>query len=52
MPLAIDGLTQLAGLRESTNSLRIATGVIAGLAFGFWILSAVQSREERVVTTS
>jgi uncharacterized membrane protein len=43
-PLAIDGLTQLTGLRESTNELRIATGVIAGLAFGLWILSAVERR--------
>ena len=42
LPLAIDGLTQLSGLRESTNALRIATGVLAGLAFGLWILSAVE----------
>ncbi len=41
-PLAIDGLTQLAGLRESTNPLRLATGAIAGMAFGLWILSAVE----------
>ncbi len=46
VPLALDGLTQLAGLRESTNELRIATGVIAGLAFGLWILSAVERRKE------
>lgn len=45
-PLAIDGLTQLAGLRESTNDLRIATGLVAGLAFGLWILSAVERRKE------
>jgi len=52
VPLAIDGLTQLAGLRESTNPLRIATGLIAGLAFGLWILSAVERRDETIVTTS
>lgn len=46
MPLALDGFTQLAGLRESTNELRIATGVIAGLAFGLWILSAVERRRD------
>src|SRR5215212_246274 len=49
-PLAIDGLTQLAGLRESTNTLRLATGLVAGLAFGLWILSAVEQREERMFT--
>ena len=46
-PLALDGLTQLTGLRESTNPLRLATGVIAGLAFGLWILSAVERRPEQ-----
>ncbi|MEA2465837.1 MAG: hypothetical protein QOJ98_3584 [Acidobacteriota bacterium] len=50
-PLALDGLTQLAGLRESTNELRMATGVIAGLAFGLWILSAVERRDEALFTT-
>ena len=45
-PLAIDGLTQATGLRESTNELRIATGLIAGLAFGLWILSAVERRKD------
>jgi len=51
-PLAIDGLTQLAGLRESTNPLRMATGLIAGLAFGMWILSAVEQRDEAMFTAS
>lgn len=46
MPLALDGLTQLTGLRESTNPLRLVTGAIAGLAFGLWILSAVDRRRE------
>jgi uncharacterized membrane protein len=50
-PLAIDGLTQLTGLRESTNPLRIATGLIAGLAFGLWILSAVERRGDALFTT-
>jgi uncharacterized membrane protein len=50
-PLALDGLTQLTGLRESTNELRMATGVIAGLAFGLWILSAVERRDEALFTT-
>ena len=51
-PLAVDGLTQLSGLRESTNELRIATGLIAGIAFGMWILSAVERRDDAVFTAS
>ena len=51
-PLAIDGLTQLAGWRESTNPLRLATGLVAGLAFGLWILCAVEHREEMPAATS
>ena len=45
-PLALDGLTQLTGLRESTNELRVITGLLAGLAFGLWVLSAVERRNE------
>ena len=52
VPLGIDGLTQLAGLRESTNPLRIATGLVAGFAFGLWILSAVERRDDALLTTS
>ena len=43
IPMAIDGLTQLALLRESTNLLRLETGLVAGAAFAFWALSAVES---------
>lgn len=52
LPLGLDGVTQLLGFRESVNPLRIATGVIAGLAFGLWILSAVERRDEAMFTTS
>ena len=45
VPMGIDGVTQLLRLRESTNSLRIATGSIAGFAFGYWILSAIERRD-------
>ena len=48
-PMAIDGLTQLARLRESTNALRLATGLTAGVAFGLWAITAVESH---VVTDS
>ena len=51
-PLAIDGLTQLTGLRESTNPLRLATGIAAGFAFGMWALTAVERREEASLSTS
>ena len=51
IPLAIDGLTQLSGLRESTNTLRIATGLAAGLAFGFWILAAVENGGDSVLSS-
>jgi len=50
MPLAIDGLTQLAGLRESTNPLRLSTGIVAGLALGMWALCAVERRDEVSLT--
>lgn len=43
IPMAIDGLTQLAGLRVSTNTLRLETGLILGIAFGVWALSAIEN---------
>jgi uncharacterized membrane protein len=49
VPLAVDGLTQLARLRESTNGIRSATGLVAGMAFGLWAITAVESH---VVTDS
>jgi uncharacterized membrane protein len=49
VPLGVDGLTQLVRLRESTNELRLATGLAAGIAFGLWAISAVESH---VVTDS
>ena len=38
VPIGIDGFTQLFGLRESTNFLRIVTGVIIGVVLPFYIL--------------
>jgi uncharacterized membrane protein len=52
VPLGIDGVTQLLGLHESVNPLRVVTGVIAGFAFGLWILSAVQQPRDAAFTTS
>ena len=36
-PMALDGLTQLVGWRESTWELRIATGVLFGIASGWFL---------------
>jgi len=38
IPIALDGTTQLAGLRESTNILRILTGGITGIALSFYLI--------------
>ncbi len=38
LPIAIDGITQLFFLRESGNALRVATGLLAGVAMSFYIL--------------
>lgn len=38
VPIALDGGTQLIGWRESTNELRMLTGIIAGLAFSFYFI--------------
>jgi uncharacterized membrane protein len=38
LPMAIDGLTQLAGLRESTWELRIITGALFGLGVCWMVL--------------
>jgi uncharacterized membrane protein len=43
VPMAVDGLTQLARLRVSTNPLRVETGLILGIAFGVWALSAMEN---------
>jgi len=51
VPMGIDGTTQAMLLRESTNPLRIITGSIAGLAFGYWVLCAMERRDEQVFTS-
>lgn len=38
IPMGIDGTTQLIGLRESFNELRLITGLIAGFVGVFYIL--------------
>jgi len=43
LPLAIDGLTQMFALRESTNLIRTVTGFIAGFAMPFYIIGLINS---------
>lgn len=50
LPMAVDGITQMTTLRESTNGLRIVTGFVAAIVFGIWILEAIEKRESPVVT--
>lgn len=41
LPMAVDGFTQLAGLRESFNLLRLATGLVFGVAVGYYMIVVV-----------
>jgi uncharacterized membrane protein len=43
IPIGIDGLTQLVGMRESSNLLRIITGAIIGVVLPFYILPILNS---------
>jgi uncharacterized membrane protein len=43
VPIGVDGLTQLLGLRESTNSLRLLTGFIVGIVLPFYIVPILNS---------
>jgi uncharacterized membrane protein len=52
LPMAIDGGTQLIRLRESTNELRLETGLVAGIAIALWALTAVRARPGTVVHSS
>lgn len=46
VPIAVDGVTQALGFRESTNALRVVTGFVAAFAFGIWALNAVERKSE------
>lgn len=42
LPLAVDGLTQATTFRESTNELRLATGLLASAIFMLWAMSHIE----------
>jgi len=42
VPLLLDGVSQAAGLRESTNLLRIAAGGLAGFGAMLFALLAIE----------
>ena len=37
LPMALDGLTQIAGLRESTQAIRTITGILVGAGLGLFV---------------
>jgi len=43
VPIAIDGGTQLIGMRESSNAMRMITGAIVGVALPFYIVPMMNS---------
>ncbi len=49
IPMGIDGTTQLIGLRESFNELRLITGLIAGFVGVFYILPVFLSSIDEIV---
>jgi len=51
LPMAIDGGTQLLRLRESTNVLRVETGLVAGIAIAMWCLTAARNAPSLVLST-
>ena len=49
LPIAVDGITQAIGLRQSTNFLRLATGFPVAVMLALWLLATVQrASAERV----
>ncbi|MCD6532096.1 DUF2085 domain-containing protein [bacterium] len=46
LPTAIDGGTQLIGLRKSTNILRLITGILSGLAVVWFVYPQIYLLEE------
>jgi Predicted membrane protein len=55
-PLVLDGVSQALGFRESTNDLRMITGVAAGAAFMAWVMTRIEFhaivRERRLASAA
>ncbi|MDD5317192.1 MAG: DUF2085 domain-containing protein [Candidatus ainarchaeum sp.] len=41
LPIAVDGTTQLLGMRESSNLERVATGLLSGFAVVYYLVTAI-----------
>ena len=41
VPMALDGVSQLVGLRTSTNGLRVVTGFLFGFAIPFYLVPVI-----------
>jgi uncharacterized membrane protein len=49
IPLAVDGLTQLVGLRESSWELRVATGVVFAAGWSWFAIPRLNTGFESVI---
>lgn len=52
LPMALDGASQLLGLRESTNALRLITGGLAGVPTALYLSARIGSLRSPSQTTS
>lgn len=48
VPMALDGFSQLFGFRESTNTLRVLTGLVLGGAVSLWSVPVVLKAFEEI----
>jgi uncharacterized membrane protein len=52
VPIAVDGLSQLVGLRESNYVFRLVTGMVFGMSSAWLFAPYVQSAMDGIVQTS
>ncbi|MEM4389860.1 MAG: DUF2085 domain-containing protein [Candidatus Micrarchaeia archaeon] len=51
VPIAVDGVTQLLGLRESTNALRLLTGGLIGVVMPLYIIPILNQIWQSILET-